>query len=85
MIAEFNLLGTHLGDLRGVPPTGRAFTCRMLAIFEFETEGDGIVCERVYFDTGTIARQLSPHLSFLFLPFPSRGLVGRRGYNKQEP
>ena len=58
VIAEFNLLGTHLGDLRGVPPTGRAFTCRMLAIFEFEDGGDGIVCERVYFDTGTIARQL---------------------------
>ena len=58
VIAEFNLLGTHLGNLRGLPPTGRAFTCRMLAIFEFEREGDGIVCERVYFDTTTIFEQL---------------------------
>jgi steroid delta-isomerase-like uncharacterized protein len=58
VIVEFNLLGTHLGNLRGLPPTGRAFTCRMLAIFEFESEGDGIVCERVYFDTATIQRQL---------------------------
>ena len=58
VIAEFNLLGTHLGSLRGLPPTGRPFTCRMLAIFEFESEGDGIVCERVYFDTATIQRQL---------------------------
>ena len=60
VIAEFNLLGTHLGNLRGLPPTGRAFTCRMLAIFEFESEGEreGIVCERVYFDTATIQRQL---------------------------
>jgi steroid delta-isomerase-like uncharacterized protein len=60
VIAEFNLLGTHLGPLRGLPPTGREFTCRMLAIFEFESEADGIVCERVYFDTATIARQLYP-------------------------
>jgi steroid delta-isomerase-like uncharacterized protein len=58
VIAEFNLLGTHLGDLRGLPPTGGAFTCRMLAIFEFEDGGEGIVCERVYFDTATIQRQL---------------------------
>jgi steroid delta-isomerase-like uncharacterized protein len=58
VIAEFNLLGTHLGNLRGLPPTGRAFTCRMLAIFEFGSDSDGIVCERVYFDTATIQRQL---------------------------
>jgi steroid delta-isomerase-like uncharacterized protein len=58
VIAEANLLGTHLGSFRGLPPTGRAFTCRMLAIFEFESEGEGIVCERVYFDTATIQRQL---------------------------
>jgi steroid delta-isomerase-like uncharacterized protein len=58
VIAEFNLLGTHLGNLRGLPPTGRPFKCRMLAIFEFEGEGEGIVCERVYFDTATIQRQL---------------------------
>jgi steroid delta-isomerase-like uncharacterized protein len=56
VIAEFHLDGTHLGPLRGLPATGRAFTCRMTAIFEFE--GDGIVCERVYFDSGTIMRQL---------------------------
>ena len=41
VIAEFNLLGTHLGNLRGLPPTGRAFTCRMLAIFEFERRAMG--------------------------------------------
>jgi steroid delta-isomerase-like uncharacterized protein len=58
VIAEANLLGTHLGSFRGLPPTSRAFTCRMLAIFEFESEGEGIVCERVYFDTATIQRQL---------------------------
>jgi steroid delta-isomerase-like uncharacterized protein len=56
VIVEFDLKGTHLGPFRGLPPTGRAFTCRMIAVFEFE--GDGIVCERPYFDSATILRQL---------------------------
>ena len=58
VIVEFDLKGTHLGSFRGLPATGRAFTCRTLAIFEFEPEGDGIVCERVYFDSATILRAL---------------------------
>jgi steroid delta-isomerase-like uncharacterized protein len=56
VIAEFDLLGTHDGVFRGVPPTGRSFRCRMAAIFEFE--GSELVCERVYFDAATILRQL---------------------------
>jgi steroid delta-isomerase-like uncharacterized protein len=57
VIVEFDLMGTHLGTLRGFEPTGREFTCRMIAIFEFE--GERIVCERVYFDSATILAQLS--------------------------
>ena len=30
----------------------------MVALFDFEDGGDGIVCERVYFDTDSIRRQL---------------------------
>ena len=56
VIAEFWLLGTHLGPLQGVPPTGKAFRVRMAAFFLFE--GEGIVCERVYFDTRSMLRQL---------------------------
>jgi steroid delta-isomerase-like uncharacterized protein len=56
VIIEFDLLGTHNGVFRGVPPTGRSFRCRMTAFFEFE--GEGLVCERVYFDSATILRQL---------------------------
>jgi steroid delta-isomerase-like uncharacterized protein len=55
VIVGFDLKGT-LGSFRGLPSTGRAFTCRTLVIFEFE--GEGIVCERVYFDSATILRQL---------------------------
>lgn len=58
VIAEFDLVGTHRGELRGIPPTGRRFLCPMCAVFMFERGGDCIVCERVYFDQGTIARQL---------------------------
>jgi len=56
VIVEFDLLGTHLGDFAGFAPTGRTFRCRMAALFEFD--GDRIVCERIYFDSGTILRQL---------------------------
>ena len=56
VIVEFDLLGTHLGPLRALPPTGRAIRCRMSAHFVFE--GDQLVCERVYFDQLSILQQL---------------------------
>jgi steroid delta-isomerase-like uncharacterized protein len=56
VIVEFDLMGTHKGSYRGLPPTGRSFKCRMAAVFEFEE--DRLVCERVYFDSATILRQL---------------------------
>src|SRR5213596_1215986 len=36
VLAEFWLKGTHEGELRGFAPTGKEFTCRCLAVFEFE-------------------------------------------------
>ena len=58
VIVEFDLLGTHRGELRGIEPTGRSFRCRMCAVFMFEPDSERIVCERIYFDQATIARQL---------------------------
>jgi steroid delta-isomerase-like uncharacterized protein len=58
IIVEFDLMGTHLGAFRGLPPTGKAFTNRTLAIFAFAPDTDRIVCERVYFDSAAILRQL---------------------------
>jgi steroid delta-isomerase-like uncharacterized protein len=58
VIVEFDLLGTHRGELRGIAPTGRSFRCRMCAFFLFEPGGERIVCERIYLDQGTIASQL---------------------------
>ena len=56
VIVEFDLLGTHEGEFLGVPPTGREFRVRMAAFFLFEDEH--IVVERIYFDAGSILRQL---------------------------
>jgi steroid delta-isomerase-like uncharacterized protein len=68
VIVEYDLLGTHLGPLRAMPPTGRAFRCRNCAHFVFE--GDRLVCERNYFDQLTILRQLG-------LAHESTSLAGR--------
>ncbi len=56
--AEFWLLGTHTGPLLGHEPTGREIRVRMAAFFEFEPGGEGIVCERVYYDLQSIVSQL---------------------------
>ena len=56
VIIEFWLRGTHKGELRGMPPTGKSFECKVVAFFVFEE--DRLVCERVYFDAATILTQL---------------------------
>ena len=56
VIVEFWLRGTHEGELRGIPPTGRAFEVRCAAFFLFDE--DRLIGERVYFDTATILGQL---------------------------
>jgi len=56
VLVEAMLYGTHDGPFRGLPPTGRSFEMQFLAIFVFEE--DRLVCERVYFDRGTVMRQL---------------------------
>lgn len=57
VICEAWFSGTHLGSIRGLEATGRRFHCRVAAFFVFE--GDHLVCQRTYFDAGTIARQLA--------------------------
>ena len=56
VVVEFWLRGTHEGEFRGVPPSGKSFECRMAAFFVFDD--DRLVCERVYFDAATILTQL---------------------------
>ncbi|HZE37660.1 MAG TPA: ester cyclase [Stackebrandtia sp.] len=57
VIVEFWLLGTHLGPLGKIPPTGTRHRTRMTAYFVFDAD-ESLVAERIYFDQLTILRQL---------------------------
>ncbi|MFI9637168.1 ester cyclase [Nocardia sp. NPDC051929] len=57
VIVEFWLLGTHLGSLGKIPPTGSRHRTRMTAYFVFD-EHENLVTERIYFDQLTVLRQL---------------------------
>ncbi len=56
VIVEGRFTGTHKGNWRGLPPTGRKVDFRLIIVFQFE--GERMVCERTYFDIGTPLRQL---------------------------
>jgi steroid delta-isomerase-like uncharacterized protein len=56
VMVEAVIRGTHEGNLRSLPPTGRAYELPILAFFVFEE--DRLVCERVYFDQLTVLEQL---------------------------
>jgi predicted ester cyclase len=56
VVSEFDLLGTNLGELLGMPPTGRSFRVPVAAIFFFD--GDRITNERIYLDTASMLGQI---------------------------
>ena len=56
VIAEFDLLGTNLGEFYGVPPTGKAFRVPVIAVFFFD--GDRITNERIYLDLASLLAQI---------------------------
>lgn len=57
VVSEHWMTGTHLGEVHGVEPSGKRFKARMASIFDFEAEQ--LVNQRLYYDAGTIARQLA--------------------------
>jgi steroid delta-isomerase-like uncharacterized protein len=57
VVCELWMSGTHLGSGPDFEATGHRFRCRTATIFEFDD--DRLVGARVYYDTGTIARQLA--------------------------
>ena len=57
LVCELWMTGTHLGSGRDFEATGHSFRCRTAIIFNFE--GEQLSGARVYYDTGTIARQLA--------------------------
>src|SRR2546427_1299981 len=56
VIVEGRFTGTHRGNWRGLPPTGRKVDFRLIIVFIFEV--DRMTCERTYFDIGTPLTQL---------------------------
>jgi steroid delta-isomerase-like uncharacterized protein len=56
VFVEVDLVATHLGAWRGLPPTGRAVRYRMCNLFVFDE--DRLVCERMYFDLLTVLQQI---------------------------
>jgi len=56
-VIELTLTGTHDGDYRGIPPTGRKLELPIIAHFAFDEDGR-IKQETAYYDTLTFMRQL---------------------------
>ena len=56
IVAEFDLLGTNLGEFYGRPPTGRSFRVPVIALFLFE--GTDITNQRIYFDSASLVNQI---------------------------
>jgi steroid delta-isomerase-like uncharacterized protein len=55
-VLEFTFQGRHTGLFVGIPPTGREVTLPMAIICEIF---EGRICRaRLYYDTGTLLRQL---------------------------
>lgn len=57
VVVEFWLLGTHLGRLGKIPPTGSRHRTRMTAYFIFDAD-ENLIVERIYFDQLTVLKQL---------------------------
>ena len=56
VLVEYQVSGTQQAEWAGIPATGRPFTIRVAAIYEFED--DQLVCERVYTDVAGWMSQL---------------------------
>lgn len=56
VIVEGRFTGTHKGDWRGLPATGRTIDFPLIIVFGFED--DRMMFERTYFDLATVLRQL---------------------------
>ena len=56
VIAEFDLLGTYLGEFYGMPPNGKTFRVPVIAVFFFD--GERITNERIYLDSASVLTQI---------------------------
>ncbi len=54
--AEYDLMGTHRGELEGHPPTGKTFRVRAVSVYEYD--GKLFTRETFYWDSASMLRQL---------------------------
>lgn len=57
ILLEVIIRGTHLGSWRRLPPTGRRVEFPLCGVYTFDSE-DRLAGERIYYDRGTVLRQL---------------------------
>ena len=57
ILVEVVIRGTHLGGWRGLPATGRRVEFPVCGVYTFDAE-DRLAGERIYYDRGTVLRQL---------------------------
>jgi steroid delta-isomerase-like uncharacterized protein len=57
ILLEVVIRGTHLGMWRGLPATGRRVEFPLCGVYTFDAD-DHLAGERIYYDRGTVLRQL---------------------------
>jgi steroid delta-isomerase-like uncharacterized protein len=57
VLVEVLIRGTHLGGWRGLPATGRRVEFPLCGVYTFDFE-DRLAGEKIYYDRGTVLRQL---------------------------
>jgi steroid delta-isomerase-like uncharacterized protein len=57
IVLEVMIRGTQLGGWRGLPSTGRRVEFPLCGVYTFDTD-DRLAGERIYYDRGTVLRQL---------------------------
>jgi len=57
IVLEVIIRGTHLGPWRGLPATGRKLEIPLCGVYTFDAD-DRLAGEKIYYDRGTVLRQL---------------------------
>jgi steroid delta-isomerase-like uncharacterized protein len=57
ILVEVMIGGTHLGEWRGLPATGRRVEFPLCGVYTFDPD-DRLAGEKIYYDRGTVLRQL---------------------------
>ena len=57
ILVEVTIRGTHLGEWRGLPATGRKIEIPLCGVYTFD-ENDRLAGEKIYYDRATVLRQM---------------------------